>query len=128
MFDYAADRDGEVPVDGLALGEIREARQRVLWMRIAQTNFPADQRVPAEDRAKQRAFARSVGTENRRRTSAHDIERQILQGGCWAVTHADVAESKDVMRRVAQRADKQISKVVKRRAYVEPSSDAVGWR
>ena len=63
--DDVAHGDRKIPVDRLPLRQIRETRQKMFCMCVANTNLSRDQSMPAEQSAQKGAFAGAIGTENR---------------------------------------------------------------
>lgn len=95
--DDGADVEREIPVDGLALREVGEAGQGVARVGVADANLARVERVPAEERAQERAFARAVGAAKRDGAAAGQIGGDSAQGGDATVVNGNVAQADDVV-------------------------------
>lgn len=70
----------------------------MLGVSVADPNFTPGQRLQSEDRAQERAFARTVAPEDRGGTSAGNIEGEIAQRAGPTIKDGNVAETHDVVR------------------------------
>ena len=95
--DDAAHGDGEVPIDGLALGHVGEARQGVLGVGVAEEDLALAGEVPAEDGAQEGGLPGAVGTEDGGGRAAGDIHGHAVEGDGAAVAYRDVTEAQDMM-------------------------------
>ena len=102
LFDHTAHGRGEIPVDGVPLGQVGEARQKVLGMGVTEEDFACGLTVPAEDGLEEGALAGAVGAEDRRRAAAGEIHGDIFQRRLPvtgpAVRDGDLAKREDVGR------------------------------